>query len=135
MAYYNASNMKPRHMAFPLALTSAPELRAYPNSVRQLLVQRAISRLNAESKLATWLQILLIVGGGVLGTIVAIWVMGGLVSGTPKPRQIVIGINGNFLGGGIGCVVGAVIWLALRAHKIRPYLRTVIEEYEHKTSL
>ena len=122
-------------MAFPLPLTGAPELRAYPSPVRQLLVQRAISRLHAKSKLATWLQIVLPLGGAVIGTVVAIWVMGGLDSGTPKPRQIAIGIDGNYLGGGIGCVVGAVIWLALRAHKIRPYLRTVIEEYERKTSL
>ena len=102
--------------------------------MRQLLVRRAISRLHAESKLAMWLQIALPLGSALLGAVVAMWLMGSFASGT-KRHLIVIGISSNFLGGGIGCVVGTLSGLALRACKLRRYLRRLIEEYEFETRL
>src|SRR5690349_19874662 len=110
-------------MAFSLALTGAPELGAYLSPVRRLLVERALARLHAESRLATWLQIILPVGSALLGVVLAVWLMDGFDSGTSLPRRLVITINANFLGGGIGCVTGTLIWLAVRVRRLGPYLR------------
>jgi len=115
-------------MSIHLKLSNTDELAAFPSAVRQQLVQRALSRLYSGSKLAKWLQIILILGGGVLGAVVMYCV------DFPHTRAEAIAksINSNYLGGGAGCAIGALAWWCLRQRMLRPYLRSMIEEHDRE---
>ena len=117
-------------MSFHFIVTNSDELAAYPPPVRRQLVERALFMLNSGSKLARWLQIILILGGGAVGAVAMYCV------DFPHSRAEAVAttINSNYLGGGAGCAVGALAWLCLRRRMLRPYLRMAIEDYDRRTT-
>ncbi len=89
-------------------------------------MDRTLVLLYSNSKTASWLHIVLPVGGYLVGVVAALWV--------DFPSTPVEAIHATFgrclFGGGIGLVVGGFAWLELRARMLPPYLRKTIEDYE-----
>jgi len=118
-------------MAFLLPLTSVPELAAFSRPVRRLLVQRSVFALYADWRAGIWLQIIIPIGAGLLGALFALWVMGCLLS-PPSPATVRNSLYAQSIGTPIGCAVGALVWLHIRARRLRPYLQRAIEEHENE---
>ena len=116
-------------MLLLFALTDAPELAAYPPSVRQLLVKRAEALLCADSKLADWLQVLLVVSGGLLGVVIGLEVQVVYFSPKPLSEAFLQAMVCCYAGVAVGGLLGGFVGLQLKAWKLRPYLCRVIQDY------
>ena len=115
-------------------MTGSRRLGAYPAPVRRVLLQRAVSLMHAQSKLTTFLEVVLPFTSVVLLTILTLWLIGAFTAKPPR-AQVPLVLEGNLFGMLIGCGVGPLVWWLLRIWRVRPYLRRVVEDYERRGSL
>ncbi len=116
-------------MALLIALTNVPELADYPPSIRQMLVRHAQALLRFDCRFAGWLQVVLSVGGGLLGVAAGLCVEVLCFPGRSVTDALPVAMVCNLLGAAVGGFSGGFIGLQFQARKLRPYLRRAIEEY------